>query len=389
MSGYISSNNNRFYASIESAYGQAAPVMAENRFPAVHLTMQQALQSGVRRDKTGSRTSLAPPTNLRKHTAFQLQTYLTSWDNSGTPVQGALFQAAMGGVPTVAEGLAVASNANALIIQTVLPHGLAVGNAISFSGEIRFVTAVVDGNTIQLNAPFASGLANGAALGTTASYSLASALQSLTIYDYWDPVDAVDRVLAGAAVDAFEFSVNGDFHEFIFQGPASDVIDSASFIAGQAGLASFPVEPAVGAYDYSVVPGHLGQVWLGSPANQFFTLTAAQVRVSNNVATRNQEYGAITPRGLAPGPRQVISHFSLFAQDDAQTQSLYQVARAASSVPAMIQLGSQQSQMMAIFLPNVMPTVPVFNDGETRLQWEFQGCQAFGSQDDELYVAFA
>ncbi len=389
MSGYISSNNNRFYASIESAYGQAAPVMAENRFPAVHLTMQQALQSGVRRDKTGSRTSLAPPTNLRKHTAFQLQTYLTSWDNSGTPVQGALFQAAMGGVPTVAEGLAVASNANALIIQTVLPHGLAVGNAISFSGEIRFVTAVVDGNTIQLNAPFASGLANGAALGTTASYSLASALQSLTIYDYWDPVDAVDRVLAGAAVDAFEFSVNGDFHEFIFQGPASDVIDSASFIAGQAGLASFPVEPAVGAYDYSVVPGHLGQVWLGSPANQFFTLTAAQVRVSNNVATRNQEYGAITPRALAPGPRQVISHFSLFAQDDAQTQSLYQVARAASSVPAMIQLGSQQSQMMAIFLPNVMPTLPVFNDGETRLQWEFQGCQAFGSQDDELYVAFA
>ncbi len=389
MSGYISSNNNRFYASIESAYGQAATVTAGNRFPAVHLSIQQVQQSAVRRDKTGSRTGLAPPPNLRKSTAFRLQTYLTSWDGSGTPVQGALFQAAMGGSPTIAEGIAVANSTNTSTIQTALPHGLSVGNAISVSGEIRFVTTVVDGSTIHINAPFSSSLNNGTVLSTTASYSLSSALQSLTIYDYWDPIDAVSRVLTGAGVDALEFAVNGDFHEFVFQGPASDVLDSASFAAGQAGLASYPVEPAVSAYDYSVVPGHLGQVWLGNPTNQFFTLTAAQVRVSNSVATRNQEYGAITPRALAPGPRQVVSHFSLFAQDDAQTASLYQAARATATVPAMIQLGSQQGQMMAILLPKVMPVVPTFNDGETRLQWDFQGCQAYGSQNDELYVAFA
>lgn len=389
MPGYISSNNNRFYANVESAYGQAAAVSAANRFPAVQFSIQQVQQSAVRRDKTGSRTNLAPPPNRRKQTAFHLHTYLTSWSGTSAPVQGALFQAALGGPAAIAQGIAVASNSGPTTIDTVLPHGLSVGNAISASGEIRFVSAVVDANTIEINAPFSASLPNGTALGTTASYSLSTALQSLTIYDYWDPVSAVSRVLTGAGIDVLEFAVNGDFHEFVFQGPASDVLDSASFVAGQGGLTSFPVEPVVSSYDYSVVPGHLGQVWLGSPANQFFTLTSAQVKVSNSVATRNQEYGAVTPRALTPGPRDVVSHFSLYAQDDAQTQSLYQAARATATIPAMIQLGSQKGQMMAILLPNVMPTVPVFNDGETRLQWDFQGCQAFGTQDDELYVAFA
>lgn len=43
MSSYISSNANRFYVALESAYGQAAPVTAANRFPAVRLSVKQAL----------------------------------------------------------------------------------------------------------------------------------------------------------------------------------------------------------------------------------------------------------------------------------------------------------------------------------------------------------
>ena len=61
MSSYILSNANRFYVALEPAYGQAGPVTAANRYPAVELNAQQVLQPSKRRDKTGSRTFLGTP----------------------------------------------------------------------------------------------------------------------------------------------------------------------------------------------------------------------------------------------------------------------------------------------------------------------------------------
>ena len=78
----------------------------------------------------------------------------------------------------------------------------------------------------------------------------------------------MQRILPGAAVDTFTIAVNGDFHEFLFAGQAQDLVDSSSFVGGQAGLAAFPAEPAVSGLNYAIVPGHLGQVWLGSAPNQ-------------------------------------------------------------------------------------------------------------------------
>jgi hypothetical protein len=55
----------------------------------------------------------------------------------------------------------------------------------------------------------------------------------------------------------------------------------------------------------------------------------------------------------------------------------------------MLQLGQAQGQLMGIYMPNVMPEIPHYNDNESRLQWDFQGCQAQGTNNDELYIAFA
>ena len=41
MSSYISSNANRFYTALESAYGQVAAITAGNRIPALKLTVEQ------------------------------------------------------------------------------------------------------------------------------------------------------------------------------------------------------------------------------------------------------------------------------------------------------------------------------------------------------------
>lgn len=389
MASYISSNANRFYAAIETTYAQAAAVSVSNRFPAVHLQAAQVLERGKRLDKTGTRTFRGTSANSRRQTAFQARTYLTSWNGVGEPGYGPLFHCAMGSTPQVSSGLEVATALGLTGIQTTAPHGLSVGAAISYLNEIRFVIGVPDGSTVEINAPFSNVPPANAPLATTITYRLSTALPSMTLYDYWDPITAVSRLVTGAAVDLFTVGVNGDFHEFVFSGPAADVLDSSSFAAGAAGLATYPAEPALGNFDYSIVPGHLGQVWIGSVADQFFTLTDATIEVRNNVAVRNHEFGSSYPRAIAPGERQVVSTFTLFAQDDSQTKALYVAAKVRAVVSAMLQLGQQTGQIMGIYIPSVTPEIPNYVDFQTRLQWEFKSNLAQGTVDDEISIAFA
>src|SRR5207244_8116299 len=116
------------------------------------------------------------------------------------------------------------------------------------------VTRVVDASTVVVNSPFSTTPGANAALNPAITYALSTALPSLTLYDYWDPVTAVSRIVTGAAVNSLEVSVNGDYHEFIFNGPAGDVLDSSSVIFGVAGLSGFPQEPALQDFSYSIVP---------------------------------------------------------------------------------------------------------------------------------------
>lgn len=305
MSTYISSNANRFYVAKESAYGQAAPVSAGNRFPAVRLHVHQSLQAGRRLDKTGTRTFLGTSSSSRRLTAFEVQTYLTSWSGSGEPSYGPLFEAALGAPPRLSAGLSVSTVQGALQFQTTTPHGLHVGSALSHGNEIRFVTGVLDSSTVSINAPFKTNLQQGNVLAPAVTYGLSTLLPSVTVYDYWDPITAVSRIVVGGAVDALSVSVNGDFHEFSFAGPAADLLDSSAF-AGSAGFASYPTEPSLAGFDHSIVPGHLGEVWLGGTASQFFTLTGATLEVKNNVEARDHEYGSSYPRAISAGEREVI-----------------------------------------------------------------------------------
>lgn len=389
MSSYILSNANRFYAAVEATYGHAAPVSAKNRYPAMRLAAQQVVEETRRRDKTGSRTFLGVPPNGRRATVFETQTYLTSWSGSGEPAYGALFQSALGAPPAFSSGLTVRQVSSQTQFQTTTPHGLDVGSAVSWNNEIRFASAVLDATTISLNCPFSSVLMPGVTLAPTLTYRLGTALPSLTLYDYWDPISAPQRVITGAAVDRFALSVNADVHEFAFRGPAADIVDSASFVSGVGGLPQFPTEPAIEVFDYSVVPGHLGQAWVGQSASQLLTLTSASVHLKNNLETRHREFGATLPRAISPGMRQVAVQFSVLAQNDADSLALYQSSRTRTPLPAMFQLGQQEGQLMGLYIPRVTPEMPRYNDSSPRLEWEFQSCQAQGANNDELFIAFA
>jgi hypothetical protein len=393
MSTYISSNANRFYTALESAYGSVGTITASNRIPAVKLGIQQQVETGTRRDKMGSRTFAGVPAGVRRRTDFDLQTYLTSWDKTTAgPGYGPLFEAAMGGSPAGFGGGTVASSTAAGRLGFGGPHGLSAGQAVCSGGEIRFVAAIVDAQTVQLNAPFLVLPAAGAAITATVTYGTATELKSVSIFDYWSPATAVQRLLRGAGVDQMDILVNGDYHEFHFKGLAKDLLDSASFESGVAQLQSYPAEPPVAAFDYSIVPGHMGQAWLGTGPSRFCTITAATITVKNALETRDREFGVgeacSEVRAISPGERTVTAAFDLYTRDDDATTELYQAARQQSPISVMFQLGEVSGQLMGVYLKSVVPEVPEFDDGLNRLQWRFRASRAQGTVDDEISVAF-
>lgn len=386
---YILSNSNRLYTALESSFGAAPSITAANRIPVVKLDIRQQRETPVRRDKTGSRTFPGTPPGGRIHTTFQLRSYLTSWQSgNGGPAYGALFQSALGAAPAQFNG-GTASSVTGPNVTFSAPHGLSVGQAISSGSEIRFVGAIASPTAVVLNVPFTTLPGSGASLQPAITYAPSSSLPSVSVFDYWSPSTAVQRLLHGAMVNEMEIRVNGDYHEFQFSGLAQDVIDTSSFSGGVASLQSFPAEPAAAAFDYSIVPGNLGQAWLGSTPSAFFTVTSASIGLKNNLEPRAREFGSSLPLAIAPGPREVAATLELYSQDDAATQGLYQAARQQSPISIMFQLGNSSGQMMAVYLQSVLPSVPQFNDSQNRLQWQFRPSRAQGTVDNEIQVAFA
>jgi hypothetical protein len=263
-----------------------------------------------------------------------------------------------------------------------------VGQAVSAGGELRFVAAIVDTVAVQLTAPFSAPPATGATLGASVTYAPTTELPSASIFDYWDPSTAVQRFLSGAAVDQLEILVNGDFHEFRFSGMAQDVVDSGSYSGQVANSQNYPAEPALQAFDYSIVPGNLGEAWLGSTPTQFFTIASASLVLKNNLDLRMNEFGSNLPLCIAPGQRTVTAAIDLYSQDDTATAGLYQAARQQSPVSVMFQLGEVEGQVMAVYMNSVIPQVPEFNDGKNRLQWQFRPSRAQGTVNNEIAVAF-
>jgi len=387
---YISSNANRFYTAVEESYGKVPAITLGNRFSAVQLTARQQVETAARKDKTGSRTYAGSPQGSRRKTDFQLKTYLSTWAaGADGPGQGPLFESAMGATPLVYAGGTAGASQNASQISFAGAHGLVVNQAVSHGGEIRFVNALVDASTVLLNAPFSAAPAVGAAMAPTVTYMLGMELPSVSLFDYWSPSAALQRVLSGSVVDQLAIDVNGDFHEFTFKGSARDIVDSASFESGDGELVTFPTEPGLGTFAQSAVPGNLGQAWIGTTATKFLTLTEASLALDNDLDSTVREFGTNLPTSVSPGRRSVKLDFTIYEQTDSATTELYQAARQQSPIEVMLQLGMSQRQLFGVYLKSVTPAMPSFVDDQRRLQWQFKDSRAQGTVDDELVVAFA
>lgn len=388
MSNSVLSVQNRFYAEVEPAFGQVPAIAAANRFSAVKLGAKQSDEQRDRKDKTGSRTYVGVTPGGRRRTQFSLLSYLLAGTTPGTePAVGKLFHGVLGNGPLAFGGGTAGSGSTSTQIVFSAAHGLSVGQAFASSDELRFVATVNSPTSVTVNAPFSAAPAAGALLKGAVTYTPATEIPSLSIFDYWTPSTAVSRVLAGAVCGKLQVKINGDFHEFEFSGEGQDIIDSASFTSGQGGLSSFPAEPAINWTPEPAVPGNLGQAWLGASASRFMTVTRGTVTLDNDIDMRGQEFGSRVPLFHSPGMRKVTADIELFELDDAATQGLYQSARAQTPIQVVIQLGQTSGALFGVCMKAVIPKVPQFDDKERTLAWSFSGCRAQGLADDEIYVA--
>jgi hypothetical protein len=385
----VLSTQNRFYIKLESGYGAVAAITAGNRIPAIRLRTQQETETRPRRDKVGGRTYPGVSPGSRKRTEFSLQTYLVSNPTPASPpAVGPLVEGALGAIPAIFSGRTAGSGSSTSQIVFGSSHGLVLGQAFGFNGEIRFVSTVVNSTTAQVNAPFTTAPASGQTLTAAVTYFPADEAPSLSIFDYWDPAGVVDRILPGASCNRMQVKINADYHELEFSGQAQDILDTVSFSSGQGGLGSFPAEPALSGNTGLPIPGNLGQAWLGTPANKFLTLASAVVEVDNDIQPRNREFGTSVPQCITAGIRRVVANFELFEVDDDATRSLYAAARAETPIGVMFQLGEASGQLMGVYMSGVVPQVPEFNDDERILKWDFANSRAQGSANNEVIVAF-
>jgi len=384
---YVLSRDSRCYAVLEPAYGVAGDIGSGVRIPLIGLRARQEFERVRRRDKRGTRTFGGYPKGVRRLTSFELEAYLTSWAPGAVePAYGSLFRSALGNA-WVFEG-GVVESVNGRTVRLVENHGLRVGQGISIGGEVRFVVAVVDSRTVILNAPWTREVVPGVPVDRTVTYAPGKSLPSVSIAEYWGEA-GVDRLLIGAVVDELTIRVNGDYHGFRVRGFAQDLLDRHTFEAGSGGLVEFPPEPGGDSESYAPVAGTLGQAWLGSGPDQFYTLTEAELTVRNHVRARAMEFGWQVPRCAIAGDREVTVDFSLFVMPDQPTVGLYVAAKRREPVEVFFQLGDQAGQVCGLYMPAVVPEVPEYEDKEMELEWRFTGCIAQGTAEDEIFVAFA
>ncbi len=389
MACYISSRNNRFYAAVETSYGTVAAISAANRFSGISLQAVQECERPRRRDKTGSRTYLGIPGTLKARTSFALKTYLYGRESgASTPRYGALIEGAMGGSAKAINGGQAIAEVNGASLSFSQAHGLQPGDAITVGGDLRFVTSAPDAQKVSLSAPLSAAPGIGEQAGGAVVYAPAAKLPSVSLYDYWSPETAAQRLLRGSAVDMMELKVNGDFHELTFRGGAADLLDNKSMGSGAGGLTEFPAEPAAGLLMDGPIPGHLGQAWIGLGPGELQTLADAKITLRNHIDFRSKDFGSLTPRCIVTGDREVTVDLELYSRDTALFDEIYQAAKQRSPIPLMIQMGESAGSMCGVYLPSVIPAVPEFLDGEERLRWRLSGSVALGTEEDEIYVAF-
>lgn len=388
MSCYVNATNERLYGAVENDYGQVVTLNSSHRISFRSLRVTERAIRSERKDKTGSRTQLASHPAIRKDNRFDLACYFSARD-AGSPLDGMaqLVSAVLGGQQRESNALVVSSAVGTPQVLTFsAPHDLVVGQALRFGGELRFVRTVLSSTSVELSAPFVTGMSSGSVLGKAVTMFPGDKPRSFTLGNYWNPGATLDRLLAGCVANEMQVTLNSDFHGAVFRGTSREVLPASSFTAGSAGLGSFPSEPTGAPRDIRLVPGHVGRLHIGGA--EFFLLDLS-VRLVNNTDTTTREFGLPVSACYSADKRDVTVQFQLYANDSTSVTQLHTLARTRTETSISIQMGDTPGQLVGIHIPRFIPEFPDLRDQDSRVVMSYPASVGVGVSNDEISIAFA
>jgi hypothetical protein len=219
---------------------------------------------------------------------------------------------------------------------------------------------------------------------------------SLTIWDYWTPTNATQKVSIGSVVNQLSIDATGQDPIIELSGPSLWVLTTDEFPDADAialgGLSSFPANPSA-----PVTNGNMVSLQDGSATLDGDVLT--EIRSFRLNAAFNREIPQDTKfsgkYGGAPAQDRRDVTFDLNVYDkagDADFTSLKNKAIRKIAVDVVLVMGIAASHTVTITLKNVLLGTPTTDDGQRRKAINFAGCRAHassGTAKDELKIKWS
>lgn len=391
---YMQDQSNFLYIPGGNAAGSGtATLSAGDAVRHIAVTLDAAVGTLVRRDKTGSRTATAGSRG-RSAGDWSFEASLAPNGTPGTvPDFEPLLKSVFGQASTVNSGsnsVTGATNATPIVI-TAAGHTLADGDLVTISGVGGNTAAngiwVVDnvaGNDFELvgsagNAAYTSG---GTASEANLKYSFVDQpILPFTLWSFRQPSTVTQRCAYGCIPQELTLNLGQDVAEFSASGRCRFVTDTAYFSSGDVdetgGLSAFPSEPASPVTNGGIIAGFTGRAVLGG--SNIARIRQATVKCSNGGAVVTDNFGSYLPDETEGAERNVTVAFSLYDSDEAAVDAIKVASITKTGVEFIFNIGTVVGSTVVVRLKGVQIESPRHDDSGNKFVLDYPESRAFGS----------
>jgi len=371
------------YVAAESPYGTPPTLLATHAMRHVDFKFSRP---DTRADDPAKKASPGLVRQLERRTAAACSVDALIQPSGTLNTLGemdALFEHAMGSKAniTLATTVSASPTPTSTGASVASATGLAAGQAITIVvAGVTYVRWLTNVATLALTwAPaLPAAPATGAVVKACCTYSLASAIDDSLCFAHYRSSDTVhSTIIKGAVCEklsiTFEQNTEGRL--------------SASFRAKSLAKPA-PTKPAAFTMVGTQAPpsGLIGELYVAAAAYRFIRMN---VELDTGVQLREDSYGYSSPEGILMTGRRIVT-LGLDARLGDQAV-IYDPAAAGTALAVHKQTGFTEGNIVALYAPQVLFSVPDEDSPEDVPTWAFKGrcLESADGANDELRIAFA
>jgi len=385
--------------------GGTASVSGSNACRFMHMELQNDTALLVRGDKTGTR-SMEGMTGGRKVGRWNISMDLAANGTAGVvPDCDPILQAIFGQTAAVGSGSAnISSSTNASpIVLTTAAHGITSGTfeVVTVAGHLVNTTAngvwlAYAGGTTSLTLCGSVGVGIGGSSGTVSrvkvSYTFVDGISLFTLWSFRTPSTLDQRAAHTCVVQEATFNLNQDVASWQAQGECMWVLRSSDFanddLYQQAGLSSFPSEPATPVTNGNIVPGFTGRfvaaqsvattsaAAFATNAFTFTTIRNGTFRLQTQNLLVKDTFGSYYATITEGDVRNIELSFNIYDDDSVQIGQLKDYGDLKTPVDFFISVGTVVGNVWSHYFRNVYLASHVLGDGQLRFDARFDNSRA-------------